>query len=352
MSLRTRVDELVADIRPLDTDAAARARTRVDGLVKPQGSLGVVEDLGVQLAAIAGTSPPPVPTRPAVIVAAADHGVHAQGVTPWPQEITGTMVMVMADGRAAVNQIAGAVGAQVALLDVGVAMDLPSHPLLRSARARQGGTADLTEGPAMTEDEAIRALLAGAGMVEELAANGVDLIVTGDMGIANTTASACLIAAFTGADVETVTGRGTGIDDATLDVKRKVVGAALALHEPSAERPLAALAAVGGLEHAALVGVILAAAAEGIPVVLDGVITDAAALVAAALAPLVTGYLIAGHRSVELGAIVALEHLGLRPLLDLSLRLGEGTGGLLAVPIVRAAAATLGGMASLAEVGA
>jgi nicotinate-nucleotide--dimethylbenzimidazole phosphoribosyltransferase len=326
MTITDRVVDLCADIRPVDAAAATDARIRLDGLVKPVGSLGVVEDLAAHLAGIAGTCPPPVPAYPAVIVAAADHGVHAQGVTPWPQAITATMLTVMADGRAAVNQIAAAVGARVGLLDVGVAADLSAHALLRRARVRSG-TADLTEEPAMTADEAVRALLAGAGMVEEFAADGVDLVVTGDMGIANTTASACLVAAFTGADADAVTGRGTGIDGA-------------------------ALAAVGGLEHAALVGVILSAAAEGIPVVLDGVVTDGAALVAVAMCPAAAGYLVAGHRSVVPGAAIALDHLGLSALLDLSLRLGEGTGGLLAVPIVRAAAAALAGMATLAEVGA
>jgi nicotinate-nucleotide--dimethylbenzimidazole phosphoribosyltransferase len=351
MSLAARIDDLVADVRPVDATAAAAAQRRSDGLVKPPGSLGVVEAVGAQLAGIAGTCPPPIPQQPAVVVAAADHGVHAQGVTPWPQAITGIMVGLMAEGRAAVNQLAGVVGARVAVLDVGVATDVPAHPALRSARVRPG-TADLTEGPAMAPEEAVRALLAGAGLVEELAAAGVDLVVTGDMGIANTTASACLIAVMTGASPEAVTGRGTGIDDATLAVKQKVVADALARHAPAADDPLGALAAVGGLEHAALVGVILAAAAEGLPVVLDGVITDAAALVAVALCPDVAGYLIAGHRSVEPGATAALAHLGLRPLLDLDLRLGEGTGGLLAVPIVRAAAAALGGMATLEEIGA
>jgi nicotinate-nucleotide--dimethylbenzimidazole phosphoribosyltransferase len=350
MTTAARIDELAADVRPLDLAAAERARARLDRLVKPPGSLGVVEDVAVQLAAIAGICPPPVPERPVVAVAAADHGVHAQGVTPWPQAITGTMLEVMAEGRAAVNQIAAAVGAQVALLDVGVATELPAHPLLRQARVR-AGTADLRVEPAMAEEDAVRAILAGAGMVEELAANDVDLVVTGDMGIANTTAAACLVAAFTGADADAVTGRGAGIDDPNLIHKRQVVADALARHAPSADRPLAALADVGGLEHAALVGIILAAAAEGMAVILDGVSTDAAALVAVALCPQVAGYLIAGHRSVEPGAAIALDHLGLRPLLDLSLRLGEGTGGLLTVPIVRSAAAVLGGMATLAEIG-
>jgi nicotinate-nucleotide--dimethylbenzimidazole phosphoribosyltransferase len=342
---------LVAQVRPADPEAAQQARRRLDALAKPPGSLGRVEDVAVGLAAIAGTCPPPVPQRPAVVVAAADHGVHLQGVTPWPQAITATMVAVMAEGRAAVNQLAGVVGAEVAVLDVGVAADVPDHPGVHRARVRRG-TADLTAGPAMSRDEALRALLAGAALGDELVADGVDLLVTGDMGIANTTPSACLVAALTGADPGTVTGRGTGIDDAALARKRAVVAGALERHRPDPADPVGVLAAVGGLEHAALVGLMLATAAARVPVVLDGLITDAAALVAAALCPPVVGYLVAGHRSVEPGATAALGHLGLAPLLDLDLGLGEGTGGLLAVPIVRAAAAALAGMATLDDLGA
>jgi nicotinate-nucleotide--dimethylbenzimidazole phosphoribosyltransferase len=251
----------------------------------------------------------------------------------------------------------------VALLDVGVAADVPDHPMIRRARIRSG-TDDLAEGPAMARDDAVRAVLAGADLAGELLSDGADLLVTGDMGIANTTATSCLIGALTGASAEEVTGRGAGIDDATLSRKREVVAGALdrvaALADPDGAFPAhvcskaaivaGVLAQVGGLEHAALAGVILAGAAARVPVVLDGVTTDAAALVAVALHASVGGYLIAGHRSVEPGATVALRHLGLEPLLDLSLRLGEGTGGLLAVPLVRAAAAVLGGMARLSDV--
>lgn len=349
MSAEERVGDVVADVRPVDGDAAAHARARHDGLLKPPGSLGRVEDLGAQLAAIAGRCPPPVPSRPAVLVAAADHGVHAQGVTPWPQSITTTMVESFCRGCATVNAIAAATGAQVAVLDVGCSGEPPDHPLLRKARVR-AGTADLSAEPAMTREQAARALIAGEGVVTELVAAGVDLLVTGDMGIANTTASACLVAAFTGADPAAVTGRGSGIDDATFGRKRAVVAAALDRHRPDPADPLGVLAAVGGLEHAALAGAMLAAAAEGIPVILDGVITTAAALAAVALAPPLRGYLIAGHRSVEPGAGAALDHLALAPLLDLGLRLGEGTGGLLAVPIVVAAAEVLTRVARIDDV--
>ena len=350
MTIEDRVHELVRRIGPTDKHAERAARERHDRLTKPRGSLGRLEDLGAQLAAITGQCPPPVPQRPAVVVAAGDHGVLAQGVSPWPKEVTSAMVASFCAGRAAVNAIAKVVGAQVTILDVGVATELPRHPRLRGAKVRLG-TEDLSELPAMTREEAARAILAGAGVGEELISSGADLLVTGDMGIGNTTPAACLIAVFTERPPEEVTGRGTGIDEAMWELKVKVVDRALALHLPDPRDALGVVAAVGGLEHAALAGLILAGAASRVPVVLDGVSANAAALVAASIAPHVTGFMIAGHRSVEPGASVALEHVGLAPLVDLSMRLGEGTGGLLAIPIVRAAATVLGEMGTFEDAG-
>ena len=249
------------------------------------------------------------------------------------------------------NAIAKTVGARVSVLDVGVAGELERHPLLRAAKVR-GGTDDLSRGPAMTREEAARAVMAGAGVAEELVeSGGVDLLVTGDMGIGNTTPAACLISAFTGSLPEETAGRGTGIDDQTLKLKVNVVEEALELHKPDPEDPLGVLAQVGGLEHAAIVGVILAGAVYRLPVILDGVVSNSAALVARALAPHSAGYVIAGHRSAEPGACISLRSLNLPPLLDLDMRLGEGTGGLLAVPLVQAAARTLAEMATLEELG-
>jgi nicotinate-nucleotide--dimethylbenzimidazole phosphoribosyltransferase len=349
MSLEQRVAQLAAEVTPVDPAAAEAARRRSDGQVKPPGSLGEVERVAARLAAIAGSCPPPVPAAPAVVVAGADHGIHAQGVSPWPQSVTAAMVELFCAGRAAVNAIAATVGAQVAVLDVGVASEPADHPRLRRARVR-AGTDDSSAGPAMTREEAARALLAGAGLAEELVGSGVDLLVPGDMGIANTTTSACLVGAFTGSPAAAVTGRGTGIDDDLLARKTAVVAAVLDRHRavPGGD-PLGLLAALGGLEHAALAGVILSGAADGVPVVLDGLASVTAALVAVALCPPAGGYLIAGHRSPEPGATVALDRLGLVPLLDLGLRVGEGTGGLLAVPIVAAAALALADMATLDE---
>jgi nicotinate-nucleotide--dimethylbenzimidazole phosphoribosyltransferase len=341
-----RVSELAGEVEPVDASAAEAARERQSKLLKPQGSLGRLEDLGARLAGMAG-DPPPVPENPAVVVCAGDHGVLARGVSPWPKEVTAAMVESICAGGAAVNATARTVGARVSVLDVGVASDLDRHPLLRGAKVRYG-TGDLSEGPAMGREEVARAVLAGAGITEELVeSGGVDLLVTGDMGIGNTTPAACLIAACAGRPAREVTGRGTGIDDATLGRKIRVVEKALELHRPETGDPIGTLAALGGLEHAALVGLILTGAIYGIPVLLDGVVSNSAALVARALAPSSVDYMIAGHLSAEPGGGVALEKLGLEPLLDLNMRLGEGTGGSLAVPLVQAAARVLNEMATL-----
>jgi nicotinate-nucleotide--dimethylbenzimidazole phosphoribosyltransferase len=250
-----------------------------------------------------------------------------------------------------VNAIAKTVGARVSVLDVGIAGELAKHPLLRAAKVRRG-TGDLSRRPAMGREEAARAVMAGAGVAEELVeSGGVDLLITGDMGIGNTTPAAALISVFTGRPPEETTGRGTGIDDQTLKLKVNVVREALELHAPDPEDPLRVLAQIGGLEHAAIVGVILTGAVYGVPVILDGVVSDSAALAARALAPRSVGYVIAGHRSAEPGARISLRSLDLPPLLDLDMRLGEGTGGLLAVPVVQAAARTITEMATLEEMG-
>lgn len=342
----TSIDETISAIRPVDPEAMAEARAHQDRLTKPRGSLGALEDVAVRLAGIAAACPPPLPTPVALAIFAADHGVHARGVSPWPQEVTAQMVVNFAAGGAVANAFAAQVGATVAVVDVGVAADLPPAPGLIDRKIAYG-TADLSRGPAMTGEQAGRALAAGAEVARDLVAAGNRCLITGDMGIANTTASAALICAFTGHDPESATGRGTGVDDATHRHKIEVVRQALlanaipvtgARPEYGPEAALRVLAAVGGLEHAAIAGFLLGAAAERVPVILDGVIAGSAALAAAALAPDVVGYCVAGHRSAEPGHAIALAHLGLRPLVDLELRLGEGTGGLLAHPLVAAAA--------------
>ena len=342
--------DTLAAVRPADAGAITQARERQERLTKPSGSLGVLEDLSVRLAGLTGECPPPLPEPGVVAVFAADHGVHAQGVTPWPQEVTAQMVANFLASGAVVNAIATQAGAEVCVVDVGVAADLPPAPGLLPRKVRPG-TADMTTGPAMSADEAQRAVEVGIETARDLVAAGNRCLVTGDMGIANTTASAALIAVFTGAQAQEVTGRGTGIDDETWERKVSAVRRALARHQPDPAQPLAALAAVGGLEHAALAGFMLGGAALRVPVVLDGVIACAAALVARALAPDVVDCLIAGHMSTEPGARRALTALGLRPLLDLDMRLGEGSGAALALPIVAAAARVLRDVATFDSAG-
>ncbi|MGN9845381.1 nicotinate-nucleotide--dimethylbenzimidazole phosphoribosyltransferase [Nonomuraea sp. H19] len=343
--------ETLAAIRPADAMALAEARAYQDRLTKPRGSLGVLEQVAIRLSGASGACPPPMPAPAALAIFAADHGVHARGVTPWPQEVTVQMVANFLSGGAVANAFAAQAGVSVTVVDVGVATDLPDAPGLVKHKIGYG-TADLSQGPAMTVDQAVRGLEAGIIVARDLVASGARCLITGDMGIANTTASAALISVFTGKDAAEVTGRGTGIDDETYAHKVNIVREALrvnglpgaAVSGPPASREfpqpseaLRALAAVGGFEHAALAGFILGGAAARVPVILDGVIAGAAALVAAALDPAAPDHCVAGHRSAEPGHAAALAHLGLRPLVDLELRLGEGTGGLLAHPLVCAA---------------
>jgi nicotinate-nucleotide--dimethylbenzimidazole phosphoribosyltransferase len=334
-------------IPSLDDEAIAAALARHGRLAKPAGSLGRLEALGVQLAGISGSCPPPIPANVTVAVFAADHGVVASGVTPWPQEVTTAMVGAFAAGSAAVNALARQVGAEVLVVDVGVANDVPAHPAVLDRKVRRG-TDDLALGPAMSVDDAEAAVAVGAEVARAAVAQGADCLVTGDMGIGNTTPSAALIAALTGQAAEALTGRGTGIDDDMLRRKRKIV--VDAVRRAEGLPPLQVLAEIGGLEIAAIAGYIAAGASQRVPVIIDGVIALAGAVVADAITTgAIRPYLIGGHRSVEPAASAALDHLSLEPLLDLGLRLGEGTGAVLAVPLVQAAARVLTEMATLDE---
>jgi nicotinate-nucleotide--dimethylbenzimidazole phosphoribosyltransferase len=331
-------------VAPLDVVAMAAADARQARLTKPPGSMGRLEALGTHLAGITGVCPPPAPEPVAVAVFAGDHGVHAQGVTPWPQEVTVQMLANVCAGGAVVNALARQVRADVVAVDVGVVGDAPPHERLTLAKVARG-TADLSAGPAMTPEQAQHAVETGLAQAYRLVDGGYRLLVTGDLGLANTTPSAALVAALTHTPASEVTGRGAGSDDAMLAHKVDVVRRAVSRLDPDAD-PMTVLAEVGGFEHAALAGFLVGAAARRVPVVLDGVIAGSAALVAAALEPRVTAYLVAGHRSQEPGATVALRALGLEPLVDLDLRLGEGSGALLAAPIVQAAARMLAEVAT------
>lgn len=341
----------------------AGALQRLDQLTKPQGSLGQLEPLLVRLAGATGQICPTFDQR-AVLLAAADHGVAAEGVSAYPQSVTAQMVSNFLAGGAAINALATAANARIILVDAGVATDLPPHPQLRQLNLRRGSGNVMRE-PAMTPTEALTVLLTGAHITAEEHQRGLDLLVLGEMGIANTTPAAALTSALTGAPPEQTVGRGTGIDDQQLQHKQAVVqqalervantGIDLIHHTP--ETGLRLLNELGGLEIALLIGAILAAARRRIPVLLDGYITTSAALVAAALAPNVADYLFAAHRSAEPGHTLALAHLGLTadngagPLLQLDLRLGEGSGAALALPLLVAAAHTMRSMATFAEAG-
>lgn len=338
-----RFDQAAALVAPPDAEAEAAASELQDRLTKPRGALGGLERIGLRLAGMAGVSPPPVPEPAVVAVFAGDHGVVHDGVTPWPQEVTAQMVANFVVGGAGINVLARHAGAQVVVVDVGVASPVePAAGLLR--RNVRAGTASLVTGAAMSVVEARLALDVGVEVAGHAIDGGAAIVVTGDMGIGNTTPSAALIAAFTGRTAAEVTGRGTGVDDDTLARKTAIVEAAVAR---VTRRPaLDVLAEVGGLEIAALAGFIIGGAAHRVPVIVDGVIAVAAAVTAEALVPGVTAWCFAGHRSVEPGSRAGLEFLGLEPILDLGLRLGEGTGAALALPIVQAAAKVLREMAT------
>ena len=350
------LQETLRGIRPLDAKALGEAWDRQKRMTKPAGSLGMLEIISAQLCGLSRKCPPPIPEPACVAVFAGDHGVHAQGVTPWPQEVTAQMVGNFLAGGAVVNAFAAQLGAEVCVVDVGVASELP--PAVESGRTTgllprkvRLGTADMTQGPAMTREEALQAVEVGIETARDLVAAGNKALITGDMGIANTTAAAALICVFTGEDPSVVTGRGTGIDDETHARKVAVIREALALHRPDPADPIGVLAAVGGLEHAAIAGFLLGAASLRTPVILDGVIAGAAALAAKAIAPEVLAACIAGHRSAEPGHKAALAKLGLRPLIDLDLRLGEGTGALLALPLVQSAARAMHDVATFDSAG-
>ncbi len=342
-------DGVRAAILAPDAESSTAARTRQSELTKPLGSMGRLEELSIQVAGLR-RDPRPNVDRKAIIVMAADHGVVRQGVSAYPSEVTPQMVLNFLAGGAAINALARQAGARVTVVDIGVAADLSGHAGLIHRKVAPG-TADFTLGPAMTAALANEALQVGIELVAEEFAQGLDLIATGEMGIGNTTASSAVVAVLTGHPVAEVTGRGTGVDDVGLARKVAAIEAGLAVNAPDPGDAFDVLCKVGGLEIAGLAGVIIGAAVRGVPVVIDGFISGAAALVAAGMVPEVKPYLIASHRSVERGHQVVLDHLGIRPLFDLDLRLGEGTGAALAFHMVEASVRVLNEMATFAEAG-
>jgi nicotinate-nucleotide--dimethylbenzimidazole phosphoribosyltransferase len=342
--------DLIARIEPLDEASMRAAQERQDALTKPRGSLGRLEVLSVQLAGITRRCPPPLPSRKAVIVFAGDHGVVAQGVSAYPQEVTPQMVYNFLRGGAAINVLARGAGARVVIVDAGVAAEMaPADGLVAGKIA--AGTADMSLGPAMTREQARGAIALGARVAQREIESGLDLLACGDMGIGNTTSASAITAVFTGKSPLDVAGPGTGLPPGGVAHKAEVVARALLLNRPVAADGLDVLARVGGFEIGAICGAMLAAAAARVPVVVDGFIATAGALIAVALAPAAVAYMIAGHRSAEPGHDAALARLGLTPLLDLGMRLGEGTGAVLAMNLVDASARIINEMATFSEAG-
>jgi nicotinate-nucleotide--dimethylbenzimidazole phosphoribosyltransferase len=336
--------QVCARIVAVDRDIAEQTQRLLDDKTKPRRSLGRLEDLACQLAAIQRTTAPVISEK-AIVVMAADHGVAAAGVSAYPQEVTAQMLLNFAAGGAAINVLARHAGARLVVVDMGVKQPLAERPEIRQARVGPG-TEDFTQGPAMTREQAVIAVEVGMQLAEELVADGVTLIGIGDMGIGNTTASSALAAVFTRSAPDEVTGRGTGVDEAGLVRKLRAIERAIEINEPDARDPLDTLAKLGGFEIAGLCGLVLGAAAARVAIVLDGFIAGAAALVAVRLVPEAGEYLIASHRSVEPGHRRVLSALGARPLLDLDLRLGEGTGAALAMSLVEASLRVLQEMAT------
>ncbi len=343
------LEKTIDSIGALDPGAMAAARTRQDTLTKPAGSLGRLEELSIQLAGIQGKARPVIEKK-AMITMAADHGVVDEKVGNWPRDVTAQMVENFLRGGAGINVLARQIGARIVFVDMGVASDLKPRPQLIVKKVAYG-TKNMCLGPAMTIAQARRALETGIDVVSGEIDKGLDIVGTGDMGIGNTTASSAIFAALSGKRPEEVTGRGTGLSDEQLAHKVDVIRRALAVNTPDPSNPLEVLAKVGGFEIGGLAGVMLGAAARRVPVVIDGFISGAAALVAAALSPRVRDYLIAAHVSAEAGHASMLKYIGLKPVLSLDMRLGEGTGAALGIFIAEAAVRTLNEMATFAEAG-
>lgn len=346
---KSSLETTIENIKQLDGAAMAKARKRQDMLTKPAGSLGRLEDISVQLAGILGQAVPRIENK-VVVLAAADHGVAADGVSAYPQEVTAQMVMNFLQGGAAINVLARHAGARVVIIDAGVASGIPSHPDLISLKIGKG-TASMAKGPAMSPEQARLCIEEGISIASKEVAKGADIIGTGDMGIGNTTAASAITSVVCGKTPLKVTGLGTGISEEQRKHKAKIIEQAIEMNKIDPSDGIDVLAKVGGFEIGVLAGVILGAAAARKVVVLDGFISGAAGLIAYTLCPRVKDYIIAAHLSIEQGHISALKHMGLEPILDLKMRLGEGTGAALAITIIEGAARCLAEMATFGEAG-
>jgi len=328
-----KLKETIQAIEPIDTQLMEKAQKRLDNLTKPRDSLGRLENLAKRVAGITAKENPLLEKK-VIFTMAGDHGIAEEGVSAFPQEVTPQMVYNFLNGGAAINVLARGVGAKVIIVDMGVATSLQPHPNLVIKKIGYG-TKNIARGPAMTEEEAVEAITAGIMLFEdELNRNGIDIVGTGDMGIGNTTPSSAIVACLTGAKVKDVTGRGTGIGDAELQNKIRVIETSLEVNRPNPQDPLDVLSKIGGYEIGGLAGCILAAARYKVPIVIDGFISTASALIAAGLAPLVKERIFAAHKSVEKGHKIALDYLNQSPLFDLNMRLGEGTGAALGMNLL------------------
>jgi nicotinate-nucleotide--dimethylbenzimidazole phosphoribosyltransferase len=343
------LDETIKEIRPLDRSSESAAQQRLDSLTKPQGSLGKLEELAQRIAVIQGKVPPRL-GRKLLFIFAADHGITAEGVSAYPKDVTAQMTYNFLSGGAAINVFARHYGVDTEVVDVGVDHEFSAGRGLRHCKLRRG-TANFARGPAMTRDEAVRAVELGIQLAQEAAAENLFLLGAGDMGIGNTSSATAIFCALTGAALTDAAGRGTGVDDATLKRKISAIQKGLDLNQPDANDPIDVLAKVGGLEIGAITGVILGAAAFHIPMVLDGFISGAAALLAQRLNPLVRDVLFASHLSAERGHQLMLDQLKLTPVLDLQMRLGEGTGACLLMGLIEAAVKIIAEMATFTSAG-
>ncbi len=344
-----RIQKIIEKIELIDRQMMEKTQKRLDSLTKPRGSLGRLEELAKIVAGIKREDSPNLKNK-VIFTLAADHGVAREGVSVFPQEVTSQMVYNFLQGGAGINVLARHAGARVVVVDMGVACDLKPHPAL-VIRKINYGTKNMMKEPAMTREEAIRSIDAGIEIVEEELTKGVDIIGTGDMGIGNTTASSAILAVIAGTSAEEVTGRGTGIDNSKLKRKKDAVVETLKTNKPDPDDPIDILSKVGGFEIGGLVGIMLAGASRRIPVVIDGFISGAASLLATGLEPKVRDYLIPSHCSAEAGHKGMLRFLGLRPLFDLDLRLGEGTGAALGINLVDAGVKILTEMATFHDAG-
>lgn len=345
----SKLESTLQKISPLDQEVMAKTQARLDSLTKPPGSLGVMEDIAKRIAGITGQVVPEIPQKAAILMAG-DHGIVEEGVAPYPQEVTPQMVLNFVNGGAAMSVLTRHVGADLYVVDIGVAVDLPDNTNIIKRKVAYG-TKNMAKGPAMTLEETVQAIEVGIGVAEEVIAKGAGIIGIGEMGIGNTSPSTAIAAVYSGLPVSQVVGRGTGADDERMKMKIAAIEKAIAVNNPDPKKPLEVMAKVGGLELAGLTGVILACAANRVPVILDGFISTAAAVIAGELAPRAKEYMLGSHLSEEPGHKVILEYLGVKPMLMMNMRLGEGTGAALAMNIVDASLKILREMATFSEAG-